>query len=63
MFTEKKRCGEDCEQKNILDYNNPFEVDNSGSLLCSWLSGDDDKEGVWFDRYYNPQKVSYFGLI
>ena len=25
MFTERKRCGEDCEQKNILDYNNPFD--------------------------------------
>jgi len=45
------------------DYNDPSEADNNGSLLCSWLSGDEDKEGVWFDRYYNPQKVSYFGAI
>ena len=45
------------------DYNNPGDTDNNGSLLCSWLSGNSYEEGIWFDRYYNPKKVSYLKAI
>jgi len=34
-------------------------VVNDGSYLCSWLSGNDFQEGVWFDRYYNPKEVTF----
>ena len=30
-------------------------LDNSGHLLCSWLSGDENG-GLWYDRYYFPRK-------
>lgn len=45
------------------DYNDPKATENSGTFLCSWLSGNEDEEGVWYDRYYNPQKVSYLTAI
>lgn len=45
------------------NFNDPKDTDNNGSLLCSWLSGNSNEEGIWFDRYYNPQKVSYLTAI
>lgn len=35
------------------EFNEVFLNDNSGNLLCTWLSGDNNN-GVWFDRYYYP---------
>lgn len=33
---------------------------NDGQYLCTWLSGGStDTVGVWCDRYYYPEKVSY----
>jgi hypothetical protein len=45
------------------DYNDPLDVENNGSLLCSWLSGDNNQEGIWLDRYYNPKRVSYIAAV
>ena len=33
--------------------------ENDGTILCSWLSGNDYEKGMWYDRYYNPQKTNY----
>ena len=32
---------------------------NDGSILCSWLSGNNYEKGVWYDRYYYPRKTNY----
>jgi hypothetical protein len=45
------------------DFNDPQDVENNGSILCSWLSGNNNEEGIWFDRYYNPKRVSYLAAI
>lgn len=37
--------------------------ENNGTYLCSWLSGNNYEKGVWYDRYYNPQKTSYTTAI
>ena len=39
-------------------------LDNSGHLLCSWLSGDENG-GLWYDRYYFPRKYedNFFDAI
>lgn len=38
------------EEYGLFDYN-----DNSGTFLCSWLSGN-ETTGRWYDRYYFPVK-------
>jgi hypothetical protein len=45
------------------DYNDPQATENSGTFLCSWLSGNEYEEGIWYDRYYNPQKASFLNAI
>jgi len=39
--------------------------EQTGSFLCSWLSGNGDVNSrpVWVDRYYNPQKVNFFNAL
>ncbi len=39
------------------------EFENNGTFLCSWLSGNNYENGIWFDRYYNPKKTSYTTAI
>jgi len=39
------------------------DFENNGTYLCSWLSGNNYEKGVWYDRYYNPQKTSYTAAI
>jgi hypothetical protein len=41
------------------------ELENTGSFLCSWLSGNSDfnSRPVWVDRYYFPSRVSFIGAL
>ena len=36
-----------------------FDSINNGTVLCSWLSGDENVKGTWYDRYYIPQSTNY----
>lgn len=36
-----------------------FDSLNNGTVLCSWLSGDENTKGLWYDRYYIPQSTNY----
>ena len=38
--------------------------ENNGEFLCAWLSGSSQSSDVvGVDRYYNPQKISYFSAL
>ena len=43
MFTERKRCSEDCEQKNILDYKNPFDRSDNHIYIPHVRRADESK--------------------
>jgi hypothetical protein len=52
------------QENNQLTLNDTSEqFENNGTFLCSWLSGNENENGVWFDRYYNPIKTSYTTAI
>jgi hypothetical protein len=40
-------------------------LENIGTFLCSWLSGNQDinTRPIWMDRYYFPSKVSFLGAL
>lgn len=53
---------------NDYKYSSPFgEVSDTqtGSYLCTWLSGGNsiNDEGLWVDRYYNPNNVSHYDSL
>jgi hypothetical protein len=39
--------------------------ENTGSFLCSWLSGNTNVEDrpIWVDRYYNPKRTSFVAAL
>ena len=47
MFTERKRCGEDCEKKNILDYDNPFERSDNHIYIPHVRRTDESKYAIF----------------
>lgn len=52
------------QEDGFLIFNkNGDEFENNGTFLCSWLSGNNNERGVWYDRYYNPKKTSYLSAI
>lgn len=40
-------------------------MENTGSFLCSWLSGNNNfnTRPIWVDRYYFPSKISFVGAL
>lgn len=52
------------DSSNVLQLQDViFDTINNGTVLCSWLSGNDDEKGTWFDRYYIPQSTSYTAAL
>lgn len=56
--------------KKLSNYNNTTRGGNpsgtqSGTWLCTWLSGSDDPDTqpVWMDRYYNPSTTGYIQAL
>ena len=37
--------------------------ENNGTFLCSWLSGSPGASPIWVDRYYNPQRISFYEAL
>lgn len=55
---------------NLQDSNNVLQLQeivfdsiNNGTVLCSWLSGDENAKGTWYDRYYLPQSTNYTAAL
>lgn len=55
---------------NLQDSNNVLQLQevvfdsiNNGTVLCSWLSGDENVKGTWYDRYYLPQSTNYTAAL
>ena len=48
------------DSSNVLQLQDVvFDTINNGTVLCSWLSGDEKTKGTWYDRYYLPQSTNY----
>jgi len=48
------------DSSNVLQLQDVvFDTINNGTVLCSWLSGDEKTKGTWYDRFYLPQSTSY----
>jgi hypothetical protein len=38
---------------------NSYSDDTNATYLCSWLSGNEDGDKLWIDRYYNPDFIDF----
>ena len=38
---------------------NSYSDDTNATYLCSWLSGNEDGDKLWVDRYYNPDFIDF----
>lgn len=52
------------QNNNFLNLNDQrADFENNGVFLCSWLSGNDYEKGIWYDRYYNPKRISFTSAL